>query len=258
MAAKVKISEAEKRRRIGRRIRRRRLLLNMTQTALARALGVSFQQVQKYERGASPVPPSRLMRISQSLEVTPDYFSGNHAELADKFDCFVQSPEGISLYRAVSLIPDAAMRARLILAVAAFSDSQARPEDRPPEDRPPEDSAQDSETALLSAWLGKVARDGDSDRHKKNVAAGIRAAKVELAQQIGKTLKARKLTQKFAARILRTNQARISDLARGNVEATSFEKLLRYLVLLGWNARIAIARRPTHAGGRIEITSNKD
>ena len=253
MAAKVKIREAERRRRIGRRIRRRRLLLNMTQTALAHALGVSFQQVQKYERGAGPVPPSRLIRIAQCLEVTPDYFSGNHAELADKFDGFVQSPEGISLYRAVTLIPDAAMRARLILAVAAFADSQARPEDRAPEDGP-----QDGEAALLSAWLSKIARDGDSDRHKKNVAAGIRAAKVELAQQIGKTLKARKLTQKFAARILRTNQARISDLARGNVEATSFEKLLRYLVLLGWNARIAIARRPTHAGGRIEITSNND
>jgi transcriptional regulator with XRE-family HTH domain len=248
MTAKVKISEAENRRRIGRRIRRRRLLLNMTQTALARALGVTFQQVQKYERGASPVPSSRLIRISQCLEVTSGYFSDGSAELADNFEGFVQSPEGISLYRAMALIPDAAMRARLILAVTAFSDSQARPEDRP----------QDGEAALLSAWLGKIARDGDSDRHKKNVAAGIRAAKVELAQQIGKTLKARKLTQKFAARILRTDQARISALARGNVEATSFEKLLRYLVLLGWNARIAIARRPTHAGGKIEITSNSD
>jgi predicted XRE-type DNA-binding protein len=79
--------------------------------------------------------------------------------------------------------------------------------------------------------------------------------KVELAELIGKTLKARKFTQKFAARILATDQARISELARGNVEATSFEKLLRYLVLLGWNAHIAIARRPAHAKGKIELTS---
>ena len=90
------------------------------------------------------------------------------------------------------------------------------------------------------------------------VPAGIRAAKVELALLIGKTLKARKLTQKFAARILRTDQARISALARGNVEATSFEKLLRYMMLLGWNAHIAIARRPAHASGKVRITKGDE
>jgi len=79
---------------------------------------------------------------------------------------------------------------------------------------------------------------------------------VELAELIGKTLKARKLTQKFAARILDTDQARISALARGQVEATSFERLLRYLVLLGWDAHLAIHKRPAHAQGRIALSSN--
>jgi transcriptional regulator with XRE-family HTH domain len=244
MAARNKIGVAEERRRIGRRIRRRRLLLSMTQNALAGALGVTFQQVQKYENGTSPVPERRLISISRCLDVAPDYFSDRRAELADNFDQFVQSPEGIALYRALALIPDVAIRARLIMAVEAFSDSEVRPEE--------------SDAGLLSAWLGRIARDGDSDRHKENVAAGIRAAKVELALLIGKTLKARKLTQKFAARILRTDQARISALARGNVEATSFEKLLRYLVLLGWNAHIAIARRPANASGKVKITKGNE
>jgi transcriptional regulator with XRE-family HTH domain len=244
MLARIKIREKEERRRIGRRIRRRRLFLGQTQTALARFLGVTFQQVQKYETGLGRVPPQRLYQIAHYLEVTPDYFSSPNAEQADAFEHFVQSPEGIALYRAMALIGDAQIRARLILAIAALSDSLARPE---------EDDA-----GLISHWLRQIASQRDHDRHNKTVRATIHAMKVELAQLVGKTLKARKLTQKFAARILVTDQARISALASGNVDAASFEKLLRYLVLLGWNARIAIARRPLHARGKIELTSNSE
>jgi transcriptional regulator with XRE-family HTH domain len=233
--------EQEKRRHVGRRIRRRRLFLGLTQQALADALGVTFQQVQKYEKGVSPVPAARLAMIARVLEVSPDYFSREGAEEADSFEAFVESPEGVALYRAMAMIPDAATRGRLVMAVAAFSDSAAKPEE--------------SETALMARWLARIARESDSDRHNRNVAASVRAMKVELAELIGKTLKARKLTQKFAARILATDQARISALARGNVEATSFEKLLRYLVLLGWDAHIAIDKRPAHAKGKIELTS---
>ncbi len=244
MAEKRNGRDSEERRRIGRRIRRRRLLLDLRQEDLAGALGVTFQQVQKYEKGLSPVPERRLVQLARALDVAPDYLAGAKTEQADDFEQFAQSPEGIALYRALSLIPDAAIRGRLIMAVQAFSDGEARPEE--------------NDGGLLSAWLGRIARDSDSDRHKENVAAGIRAAKVELAQLVGKTLKARKLTQKFAARILRTDQARISALARGNIEATSFEKLLRYLVLLGWNANIAIAPRPVHAGGKVRITKGEE
>ena len=158
------------------------------------------------------MPPERLIQIAHCLEVTPDYFSSTHAELADDFEHFVQSPEGIALCRAMALIPDAAMRARLILAVAAFSDSQAKPEDRAGRRRT-------RASALRLAAADRPRRRQRPPQQK--VAAGIHATKVELAQLIGKTLKARKLTQKFAARILRTDQARISALARGNVEATS-------------------------------------
>ncbi|HWC63618.1 MAG TPA: helix-turn-helix transcriptional regulator [Rhizomicrobium sp.] len=231
----------EKRRHVGRRIRRRRLFLGLTQQALADALGVTFQQVQKYEKGVSPVPAARLSAIARMLEVPPDYFSRHGAEEADSFESFVESPEGVALYRAMAMIPDAATRTRLVMAVAAFSDSAARPEE--------------NETALMARWLARIAQESDSDRHNRNVAASVRAMKVELAELIGKTLKARKLTQKFAARILATDQARISALSRGNVEATSFEKLLRYLVLLGWDAHLAIDKRPVHAKGKIKLTS---
>ena len=95
-------------------------------------------------------------------------------------------------------------------------------------------------------------------RHGKAVAAAVHAAKIEVAQLIGKTLKARKLTQKFAADIMQTDQARISAMARGDVAATSFEKLLRCLMLLGWDANIAIARRPAGRRGKIAIIAETD
>jgi transcriptional regulator with XRE-family HTH domain/predicted XRE-type DNA-binding protein len=241
MAAQDKMREREERRRIGRRLRRRRLFLGLTQTALAHALGVTFQQIQKYENGANRLPPRRLDQLAHHLDVMPDYFARPGAEDADAFENFVQSPDGIALYRAIARIGDSEARARLILAIAAFSDSSVRPEEE--------------EASLLAQWLKRIAAAKDPGRHGKSAAAAIRAMKVELAQLIGKTLKARKLTQKFAARILSTDQARISALASGNVEAASFEKLLRYMVLLGWNAQITIARRPPHAGGKIELTS---
>lgn len=55
---------------VGHRIRVRRNMLNLPQTALAETLGVSFQQVQKYERGSNRVSASMLVKIAASLETT--------------------------------------------------------------------------------------------------------------------------------------------------------------------------------------------
>jgi transcriptional regulator with XRE-family HTH domain len=232
----------EERRRIGRRIRRRRLFMRMTQGALARALGVSFQQVQKYENGINRVPPERLMQICAQLDVTPDYFhQGPAGSEAEALEQFTLSPQGLALCRAMAGLDDDRTRTALITAVAAFSDGQAQPEG--------------ADAAVLASWLRQVAGAPGSVQHTRDVAAAIHAAKIEVAQMIGKTLKARKLTQKFAAGILHTDQARISALARGDVAATSFEKLLRCLMLLGWDANIAIARRPAGRRGKIAITS---
>lgn len=59
---------------VGARLRTRRSLLGMSQEKLADAVGVTFQQIQKYERGANRVSAGRLLRFSQILEVPINYF----------------------------------------------------------------------------------------------------------------------------------------------------------------------------------------
>jgi transcriptional regulator with XRE-family HTH domain len=59
---------------IGQKIRARRILLGLSQTELADAADISFQQIQKYEKGTNRVGASRLQQFSQALGVPPSYF----------------------------------------------------------------------------------------------------------------------------------------------------------------------------------------
>ncbi|HEY5411748.1 MAG TPA: helix-turn-helix transcriptional regulator [Caulobacteraceae bacterium] len=59
---------------LGKRLRRRRRLLGLTQQQLAGAVGVRFQQIQKYECGANRISAARLWALSEALEVPINYF----------------------------------------------------------------------------------------------------------------------------------------------------------------------------------------
>ena len=229
------------RRLIGRRIRRRRLLLKMTQGALGHALGVSFQLIQKYETGKTHVPEHRLHELCHHLDVSPEYFSINSFSIAgpdaEALEYFLLSPEGMALYRALSSLPDAGLRSRLVMAVGALCDSQTRPEDK--------------NVRALAHWLRQLTL--PRNRQKEAAQGAIRALKVEVAQLLGSTLKARALTQSFAARILKADQGRISALSRGRIEGSSLDRLLRFLLLLGWDAELRLIRRPLDRRGKLEI-----
>ena len=68
---------------LGKRLRRRRRLLGLTQQQLASAVGVRFQQIQKYECGANRISAARLWELAEALEVPINYFSeGLEAEAA--------------------------------------------------------------------------------------------------------------------------------------------------------------------------------
>jgi len=241
---------------IGRRIRRRRLLLKLTQGALAKALGVSFQLIQKYENGKTRLPEHRLQGLCHHLDLSPEYFSADQVSIAgpdaEALEYFVASPEGIALYRALSALPDATQRTRLVMAVGAFCDSQIKPEDQVG----PEDQSEDKQGPALVRWLRQVTMSGE--RQKQAADGAIRALKIEVAQLLGSTLKARALTQAFAAQVLHTDQGRISALSRGHVEGSSLEKLLRFLLLMGWDAELRLVRRTLDHPGHLEITTRPE
>ena len=108
---------------VGRRIRARRLLLGMNQQTLATALGLTFQQVQKYELGANRVSASRLSAIADVLGVPVSFF---FAETAPDRDTRMERPETIKLVRHYYTIPDARVRKQLLQIVKAVAESSER------------------------------------------------------------------------------------------------------------------------------------
>ncbi|MGL1194719.1 helix-turn-helix domain-containing protein, partial [Vibrio parahaemolyticus] len=59
---------------VGAKVRERRILLGMSQRQLADAIGLTFQQVQKYENGTNRIDAARLAALSQALNVPPQWF----------------------------------------------------------------------------------------------------------------------------------------------------------------------------------------
>lgn len=125
---------------VGTRIRLRRQVLKMSQEKLGDKLGVTFQQVQKYERGSNRVGASRLWKISEVLEVPINFFfdglsdSFANGEFAEDDQMpivyeFINSTDGVALAKAVSQIRSKAVRRQLLeLARAMAKDSQGEEE----------------------------------------------------------------------------------------------------------------------------------
>lgn len=125
-------------RHVGARVRMRRLLVSMSQERLGEALGITFQQIQKYEKGANRIGASRLQQISKILGVPVEFFfdgapSGD-VGLAVGFgelpqpsfvSDFMATSEGVQLTRAFVKISDVQVRRRLIDLVEALAANQA-------------------------------------------------------------------------------------------------------------------------------------
>ncbi len=68
---------------LGKKLRMRRLSLGLTQTKVAKAINVTFQQIQKYEKGTNGVSSNRLMQLSSFLKVPITYFYENYKDFKD-------------------------------------------------------------------------------------------------------------------------------------------------------------------------------
>ena len=108
---------------VGARVRMLRERRKMSQTALGEAIGVSFQQVQKYERGANRISASALYQIAKALGVAPsDFFEGLQPQSGNTVDWSrLVDPQVRDLLDSFSRIPSATVRAKIVELVEALA-----------------------------------------------------------------------------------------------------------------------------------------
>jgi transcriptional regulator with XRE-family HTH domain len=115
---------------IGVRLRARRLEQHMSQDDLAHEIGVSFQQVQKYEKGVNRIGSSRLVEIARILQVDTAYFlsdpkGGTNGVMVSKFADFLATIDGVKINEAMMKLSEAHRREVIDLArvlVRAYGD----------------------------------------------------------------------------------------------------------------------------------------
>jgi transcriptional regulator with XRE-family HTH domain len=119
---------------VGSRVRMRRVLIGMSQEKLGESLGITFQQIQKYEKGTNRVGASRLQAISNILNVPVSFFfedapgtpSEPQTEMAEPKSThyvvdFLSSAEGLQLNKAFIRIKDSKLRRKIIDLVRALA-----------------------------------------------------------------------------------------------------------------------------------------
>jgi transcriptional regulator with XRE-family HTH domain len=116
-------------RKVGQRVRSRRLEIGMSQERLAELLGVTFQQVQKYEKGVNRIAVSRLWDIAAALELPVARFfdgAGSTRGVAenrqDYVDDALATPEGMQLMSLFASIKSQKLRRKVVELVKALTD----------------------------------------------------------------------------------------------------------------------------------------
>ena len=121
---------------VGNRVRIRRMLIGMSQERLGDLLGLTFQQVQKYEKGVNRIGAGRLFEVSRILNVPIDFFyEGVEGQLAGQPGMaepegappvmeFVSSGEGLQLSLAFMKIKDAKVRKRVLDLVKSLAQEE--------------------------------------------------------------------------------------------------------------------------------------
>ena len=111
---------------VGSRVRMRRIMLGMSQEKLGEALGLTFQQIQKYEKGTNRVGASRIKQISEILQVPVSFlFEGGPAGITtgesfsedaspSYISDFLATSEGLALTRAFTSIGDSKLRRTIV------------------------------------------------------------------------------------------------------------------------------------------------
>jgi transcriptional regulator with XRE-family HTH domain len=124
---------------VGARVRMRRMMLSMSQEKLGNSLGLTFQQVQKYEKGTNRIGASRLQQISHILQVpVAFFFEGAPSVGGSRSDGMGEAPspayvsdflatsDGLALTKAFMRITDSKLRRRIVDLVEQIAASEKR------------------------------------------------------------------------------------------------------------------------------------
>ena len=123
---------------VGNRVRMRRMLIGMSQEKLGERLGLTFQQVQKYEKGSNRVSASRLYQMAQILGVPVQFFFEDISEIPSQQSAvasgssesgeimdFLNSSEGVQLNRAFNEIANSNVRRRVVDLLKSIAGDEA-------------------------------------------------------------------------------------------------------------------------------------
>ena len=137
---------------VGSRVRMRRMLVKMSQEKLGEALGLTFQQIQKYEKGLNRIGASRLQQISKTLNVPPSFFfegaptgvgaaavegpvgfeeEGQSQYVVD----FMSTAEGLHLNRSFARIRNPKVRRRLVELIASLAEAEDGEDEAHPKEK---------------------------------------------------------------------------------------------------------------------------
>jgi transcriptional regulator with XRE-family HTH domain len=133
---------------VGSRVRMRRMMLDMSQTKLGDALSITFQQVQKYEKGTNRIGASRLQHISHILQVPVPFFfegapyvpgqtkgNGAAAPTPAYVTAFLTSSDGLTLTKAFTRIKEPGLRRRIVNLVEEIAGEDGTWHMTPPRQR---------------------------------------------------------------------------------------------------------------------------
>jgi transcriptional regulator with XRE-family HTH domain len=120
---------------VGNRVRMRRKMLSMSQTKLGEAIGLTFQQVQKYEKGTNRLSAGRLQQLAHVLLVPVSFFfedplepgveaSAQQAKAPDYVSQFLTTTDGLALAKAFTRVSDATLRRAIVRLVEEIADEE--------------------------------------------------------------------------------------------------------------------------------------
>lgn len=119
---------------VGARVRMRRMLVGMSQEKLGERIGLTFQQIQKYEKGTNRISASRMHQIADALNVPVSYFFEGTNSLEEKtapgfaeksapfITDFLSTAEGLNLNKAFLRVKDPRVRRKIIDLVKSLAD----------------------------------------------------------------------------------------------------------------------------------------